>query len=152
MKEVRDLYQEAAEHEKACRELVTLLEPYRTTQNAILYGYKATATMMMANYVFGPISKMKYFNKGKRMLEKAISSDPKNIELRLLRFQVQSNIPFFLGYKDHLEMDKNFILNNFSKITDTSLKRYIVSALKSSKNLTEENLKELKIKLKPLRH
>jgi hypothetical protein len=59
------------------------------------------------------------------MLEDAIHSKPDNIELRFLRFAIQSEIPFFLGYNDAVEMDKKIILKAFPYIIDEDLRRII---------------------------
>src|SRR5680860_1381478 len=72
MEEIHGLYQNAALKEKACRKLIELLAPYKTN-NPLLLGYSASATMMMAKHVFNPISKLRYFNEGKTILENALS-------------------------------------------------------------------------------
>src|SRR5688572_3560519 len=76
--EVRLLYQQAARDEKHCKKLIRLLEPCNES-NPLLFGYKGVATMMMANYVFNPFSKLSQFKKGKKMLEKAIAADINNV-------------------------------------------------------------------------
>ncbi len=144
MKEVHELFQNAALEEKSCRKLIVLLEPYGSTNNPLLLGYKASAVMMMASHVLNPISKFKYFNKGKFMLEEAIATEPENLELRFLRFLAQTNIPFFLGYNDHIETDKKFILKYISGVKEIYLKEYIVSSLESSEALSQEEKFALK--------
>lgn len=144
MEEVHLLYQKAALEEKDCRKLIELLKPYDENNNPLLLGYKASATMLMAKHAFNPISKLKYFTEGKGMLENAIAADVENVELRLLRFFAQTNIPSFLGYSDNIRSDKKFILKSVPKITNINLKKYIVSSLEGSENLSEEEIQELK--------
>ena len=145
---VRALHQKSASDEKACKELIELLSPYNE-HNALLMGYKASATMMMAQYVFNPFTKFSYFKKGKQMLEKAIQVDSKNIELRFLRFSTQTNIPSFLGYDEHIDEDKTFLLNSLSFMTDTSLKEMIIPALVKSKYLTALEKQQLRSEEQP---
>ena len=126
LSKVRALYALTEKHENACIELMDLLSPYNEKNNPLFLGYKSSATMMMARYVSNPFSKLSYFNKGKRMLEKAVNADRNNIELRSLRFLVQSNVPSFLGYDDEIDLDKNFIISNAHKVADPELKKNIL--------------------------
>ena len=70
------------------------------------------------------------------MLEKAITADKNNIELRFLRLAAQANTPSFLGYNDKISSDRSFLLNSVSTLTDTILKKTIVLYLRSSDLLT----------------
>jgi hypothetical protein len=134
--EIRILYQQATIKEGACQKLIFILQSYNENSNPLFAGYRASATMMMANYVFNPFRKMSYFSKGKHMLEKSIENQNDNIELRFLRFAVQTSIPFFLGYGSSIEQDKFFLIKGVSKIKDLELKQLIISFLQKSKYLT----------------
>ncbi|MEO6820106.1 MAG: hypothetical protein ABI266_06750 [Ginsengibacter sp.] len=123
---VRSLYAQTEKQENACKELIDILGPYNETNNPLFLGYKSSATMMMAKYVSNPFSKLSYFNRGKKMLEKAVNADKYNIELRSLRFLVQSNVPSFLGYNDDIDVDKTFIISNAHLVQDPELKKNIV--------------------------
>lgn len=125
---VRSLYQKAATEEQACEKLIKMLKSNDATENPLLLGYKGSATMMMANHVFSPFTKFSYFEKGKKMLEKAVEADNENVELRFLRYAAQKNAPSFLGYDNHIVSDKRFILQSSSRIDDT-LKELISSQL-----------------------
>lgn len=129
LSQIRALYVKATESEKSCKELLTILKPYNETNNPLFYGYKAGATMLMAKHTINPISKLSWFNKGKKMLETAIKTDNKDVELRCLRFGIQSNIPSFLGYKQEIPLDKKFILQSFPHVKDEVLRSNIVSFL-----------------------
>jgi hypothetical protein len=78
------------------------------------------------------------------MLEEAIKKDYFNFELRFLRFTAQTNMPSFLGYNDSIEQDKKFILNSFSQVKDESLEKYVLPALKKSKDLKTKEKEKLK--------
>lgn len=116
-----------------------------TNDNCTLETYKATDTMMMANYTLIPFSKLTYFNKGKSLLEKSISRESSNVEARFLRFTVQSASPAFLGYNKSIQIDKDFLLKNLSSLNDLQLKHIIISFLKTSKNLSDKEKQNLKI-------
>jgi len=142
LKSVRSLYQKAAINEKSCKNLIEILSPYNNNTNPLLQGYNGCATMMMAKYTLNPFSKWSYFQKGKKMLENAIGADSTNIELRFLRFAVQTNIPSFLGYHGFIESDKKILLESISFLNDPELKNMITVYFRNCKCLTalENNL------------
>ncbi|MDQ3193258.1 MAG: hypothetical protein M3Q58_16870 [Bacteroidota bacterium] len=133
---VRSLFKKAAKEEATCIELLSLLEKYNENNNPLLAGYKACATMMMANYVFNPYTKLKNFSNGKDLLEKSIKIDNNNIELRFLRFSVQTNAPSFLNYNNSIQQDKLFLMESVIQIKSNELKQLIISFLASSDYLT----------------
>ena len=139
--EVRWLYQKAATEEPYCQKLLHLLQPFNEKNNPLLAGYKASAHMMMANYVVNPFTKLSYFSKGKKLLEKAIEASKANVELRFLRFAVQSNIPAFLGYSSNRQTDKGFLIQSVPQLKDVLLKQMIVAYL-NTPGLITENEKE----------
>lgn len=114
IEEVRSLYRQAVKEEKECKELIDLLAPYNENNDPLLLGYKAGATMLMAKHALSPFSKLSYFKKGRKLLQKAIDADKENIELRFLRFGIQTNAPSFLGYKDSIEEDKLFLIRSIN--------------------------------------
>ncbi|MEJ7779687.1 MAG: hypothetical protein WKF68_08855 [Daejeonella sp.] len=130
--EVRLKLHKATSNEKACRELIAELGPYNERNNALFTGYRGGANMIMAKHVFNPFSKLSYFNKGKSMLEKAIQAEGKNVELRFLRYSIQTNVPVFLGYKSHLKNDYDFLKQAIPAIKDSNLKKIITSYLQQN--------------------
>lgn len=145
IKEVRILYEKSNTDESACNKLIEILSPYNENNNPLYAGYRASAIMMMAKYVFNPFSKMSYFKKGKRILERAIKADEENVELRLLRFNAQTHIPSFLGYSGSIEADKFFLESSFSTISDTQLKEFLLPYLKNSDYISAEKKKQLQL-------
>ncbi|MFZ9955423.1 MAG: hypothetical protein ACO3E1_04795 [Flavobacteriales bacterium] len=118
-------------------------------KSAVLLGFKATATMLMAKHVVMPTSKFAYFNEGRALLEKAIKAMPYIIELRFLRFCVQCNTPSFLGYNDAMLGDKimliGYLQSEVSK-SDLDLKARIKNYLLKSKKVNaveKSNIKDL---------
>lgn len=139
--QVRSLHQKAATEEKYCKELIKLLELYNENSHPLLLGYKASAIMMMAKYAFSPFTKLAYFKKGKKLLDKAIAKDNHSIELRFLRFAAQTNAPSFLGYNDQIDSDKYFLLQSLVKVTDPNLKKIIILYMNKSYYLTADQKK-----------
>lgn len=139
---LRKLYLDAAVKKESLDQLKSVLD--KTTDNdPVLNGYRGCSLMIEANYLINPISKLNYFNKGKEILEKAIKASEDNVELRFLRFTIQSECPSILGYSDDLKSDKEFLIKKTMAITDNTLKKNIISFLKSSNKLTEVEKKKL---------
>lgn len=111
-------------------ELIELLEPFNEKNNPLFFGYRAGATMLMAKHLINPFNKLSHFKRGKQMLEKAIKFDQKNVELRFLRYTIQTNVPSFLNYSDHKENDRLFLLQSMNRLNDQKLKNIISAYLK----------------------
>lgn len=75
-----------------------------------LQAYGAGMYFMQARYAKNPITKWSRFKKGKKILENLIDENPKNMEMRYLRFLFQNKMPEFLGYHSNREEDFEFIL------------------------------------------
>lgn len=119
-----------------------------SNQLPLLNGYKAAMLMVMANHVYNPYSKLRYFLDGKKELEKAILLDPNNIELRFIRFSIQTNVPSFLGYADNKEEDRDYMLQhihllNTESSADQQLKKYIVQYLRDISYISAKQQQEL---------
>jgi hypothetical protein len=106
--------------------------------SALMIGYKGMASFMLCNYSYNPYSKLKYFNEGKNLLDKAISMSSDNTELRFLRYTIQKNVPSFLGYNSNLNEDKQFVTKKISseefRIADSDLYNRMVKYFSSENN------------------
>lgn len=121
--QIRSLYEKAPGGKPYCEELISLLKPYDET-TPLYFGYKGCAYMVMAKHIGSPFSKLSSFRKGKKMLEKAIGADDQNIELRFLRFTIQTNTPSLLGYSGQIKTDRLFLVQHLHQ-TDSSLRNRI---------------------------
>lgn len=140
---IRNLYERAAIKEDAQIKLNDLL--LNKPESALSTGYKGANLMVSAKYVFNPIRKLNRFNKGKDLMEKALKKDPQGVELRYIRFTIQTNLPSFLGYSAQVNEDKEFLINKLGTIADLDLKNRIVAYLITSKRCDESELKEVMI-------
>jgi len=130
----------------ACAKLNAKLSKLITSDNTII-GYKGAVSACMANHVKTRQQKIMFFNKGKEMLEQAISTDTANTELRFLRFTIQTGAPKALGYNRQISNDKSFILKNAGTMKDAGLKRSIAEFMAQSSYLTDgEKAKAKQIK------
>jgi len=136
--EIRDFYYKAPHCREAAIAFLHLMNNADAESSAILLGYKGVANMIMAHYYYNPYSKLACFMKGREMIEKSVRSDPENVEIRFLRFCVQSNAPYFLGYNHEIQQDKMVILKNWPKIQDQDLKQRIREYMLASNGCTSK--------------
>ena len=71
-------------------------------------GFLAVAYIMKSNHAQMPWTKLKYFYKGKKLLERSIAESPNNIELIYYRYEIQRRIPKGLNY-NHIKHDKELL-------------------------------------------
>jgi hypothetical protein len=135
LENIRMMFHKAESSQIVCLELIEQLQPYNEDNNVLFMGYKACATMLMAKHVFNPFSKLSHFKRGREMLEKAIQFDHNNIELRFLRYTIQTNVPSFLNYSQSKDLDRLFLVNSLNKLNDQKLKRIIAAYLTTNKTV-----------------
>ena len=116
----------AWKNEKYANALIVKLETNTIKENQ---GYLAVAYIMKSNHSNMPWTKLNYFYKGKKLLEKAIKEEPERVELRFFRYEIQVKIPKGLRY-NNIEEDKKMLLayisNNQNKSKDLPLFHKII--------------------------
>lgn len=80
-------------------------------ENTLILAYQGASKARMAEHVFNPISKIKYFNHGTEMLDASLKKkkDPESAYLRML---IQLNAPGFLSYNKQIDEDLAFFNKN----------------------------------------
>ena len=117
-----------------------------SSEDQMIKAYKAAATCMMANYVFSPKAKLKYFNEGKKELETLISS-AKEVENVYLRLLLQLNVPKVLNYNENIEEDVAFLEENMAESEiDLAYKNIMIENLVSVTK--KKDLKETLLQIK----
>lgn len=145
--ETRKLYARSAQDKETCERLYARLSTAQTNENIVLSGYYGAVAANMANYKEKPAEKIKIFNFGRRLLEKAIIADSTNLELRFLRFTIQSNCPKALQYDKHIQTDKIFIISHLDSGKNGGLQKKIAAYLATSKSFTDEEKEKIRLVL-----
>lgn len=140
---LRGMYGSAGQREDSAKKMYSMLKPVTETSEPVLLCYKGALTMMQAKFFFNPFTKFGYFLKGKRLVENAIARDSSNIEMRYLRFTLQSNLPSFLCYNSQLKTDKDYLINHCLLLSNPVLQEIIISFLLTSKYCSNEDVKKL---------
>lgn len=136
--QVRDTFSEVKEDEQSIKELYEMLQPIDRSDSKTLVAYKGAATTMMAKFAKGIRDKKNYFDQGRELIEYAISQDPNNVEIRLVRISVQENAPRILGYHGEIEQDREFVINNYQKVKDAGAKKFIRGYVSKSESFSDE--------------
>lgn len=136
--QIRRDFNKGHKDENLCASHLKALEEQANTP--VERGYEAAYHMFMAKHAGNPFKKMSYFKAGKAMLEKEITSNPQNVELRFIRLCIQFYVPKYLSYSDNIEADKKYLMNNLYKISDKEVKDLIFQYLKGAKMYTENEL------------
>ncbi|WP_276482969.1 hypothetical protein [Paraflavitalea pollutisoli] len=144
--EARTLYEQAAGAENTCTQFITRLQQCGRTGDPAVWGYRGAAIMLMAKHAGSPFSKLSYFKKGRKVLDSALAAHPGDIELRYLRFTIQTNVPSLLGYNDEIKADKQYLINHLAAVTDNKLYNNIYNYLQQSKYVTGQEKQGLRQK------
>ena len=116
-------------------------------EQEIIKAYQAAGTSMMAEYVFSPMSKLRFFNKGKIALEGLIDSS-KDVEKVYLRLLIQLNVPKTLNYHKNIEEDISYLQQHMAEAQiEASFKSLMIKNLLSITKKKELKEAILDIKL-----
>jgi hypothetical protein len=144
LSKIRGLYQRAAEVKHDALQLNKLMLQVDSDAAPLLLCYKGANEMIQAKYAINPIVKLEKFTKGKNLIKKAFLRDTLNLEMRFIRFSIQSNLPSFLGYHNELDNDKRYLSDNTKDIKDPELKEMIFNYLSGLAVIKQGELKQLK--------
>ena len=99
----------------------------------VFLAYNFTSKLMLLDYFSNPFKQYRIFKTKTTQIDSIVRANPKNIEIRLLRYMVQKNCPYFLSYKANIESDARFIKSHLNKEND-SLQFYIETLLNQFDN------------------
>lgn len=138
---IRKEYSSAVKSEDICENNLNLLrsKAKATTEK----GYLAVYEMVYAKHMGNPFKKLGQFNKGKNLLESLIVQEPNNVELRFIRWSVQTHAPSILNYSADILEDKKFMINHLYSLQNRDVKEIIYQYIKGANSFSEGELKEL---------
>lgn len=139
---VRELYKGASKSKEKSDELYQALQSVKTSDDALLVGYKAASVTLKAKFAKEIKIKKELFKQGATLLEQQIEREPQNIELRLIRLSIQENTPKILKYHQNITEDKEFIINNISFIKNKNELNYFKDFIAQSKSFTDKEKKQ----------
>lgn len=131
LEDLRNKYTDVVADSELCKDLIDNLSDKKdlsSTERA----YLGAIQTIWANHTKSPISKWKTFQRGKDNIEAAVKASPNNIEIRMLRYSVQSNCPKFLNYYDEMDADRDYIVENKAQIKSPALLKMYHGLFKST--------------------
>ncbi len=143
LKALQMYFPDSVNSEKAAKYFFNETQTIKENAAPVLLGYKAMSYFMMCNYSSDPLTKLGYFNEGKKLLGNAIEKESKNPELIYFRFSTQLNTPKILNYKNELNTDKAFLLeylennsspSNSNKTLNSRIKEILIQSKLCSKD------------------
>ncbi|MBF6607539.1 MAG: hypothetical protein ITG00_02245 [Flavobacterium sp.] len=134
--EIRSKYPLAAESHESSRSFLELTSTISDSDSKTLLAYKGAALTLQAKYAKNISDKKKNFSEGAALVEKAVRSEPSNIEIRMIRLSIQENTPKIVNYRKNIAEDKAFILENLASKSG-SIREYIGQYAQRSKSFTE---------------
>ena len=106
---LHSVYMQAIESEQVCDSLLKMTADIDLEQKPLLFAYHGAALMLKAKHRINPFKKYAFFTEGKEVLELAIAANPNHIEMRVLRYTLQKEVPKFLEYYKNIEEDRQII-------------------------------------------
>lgn len=110
-------------------------------------GYYGSALTLEGKHAFNPFTKFSKLREGLDTLSTVIMRNPKDLELRFLRFSVLHHIPSILGYSKERSQDLNVIysllVSHAEHDLPANIYQGIISFLIESGRLNDKQEKEL---------
>jgi len=133
--DIRKLYSSVVISESNAKEFASKLADIAKEDNKTLFAYKGASIVIMSKYKKEISQRSKSFKEGAKMVEFALTSEPNNIEIRLIRLSIQEKTPKILKYNGNMKEDKNFLLDHYKESSGT-LKLYIKNFILQSKSFS----------------
>jgi hypothetical protein len=137
VEEARKIYAGSMQDKSTCEAAYKRFSQVTSADNVLLRGYKGAVIVAMSKHTKVVKEKISYFNDGKKLIESTIAEDGKNVELKFIRFTIQSNCPLALKYNKNITEDKKYIIDNLTNIKSTSVRSNIKEYLLKSKDVSE---------------
>lgn len=81
----------------------------------LVMAYFGALEALKAKDSWNPYNKIKFLNLSNKTILQAVNASPNDMEIRFVRFSVQTNLPHFLGLNKDLDSDKNQILHQLKQ-------------------------------------
>lgn len=132
VKEVRKIFLLSSDSQLKCSQLNKMTSE-KVNESPIYHSYNIVSKIIESKYLINPLKKVKVFKENTKRLDSLLVIYPKILEIRFLRYSIQSNAPKILGYTNFVSEDYEFIMNNIS-YADEDLKKIIISFMSKFKH------------------
>ncbi|MGI4749303.1 MAG: hypothetical protein ACRYFB_01615 [Janthinobacterium lividum] len=81
----------------------------------LVVAYLGALEALKAKDSWNPYNKIRFLNLSGKTVAKAVNSSPNDMEIRFVRFSIQTNLPHFLGLNKDLDSDRIQILHQLKQ-------------------------------------
>lgn len=110
----RAWFQEAANHAEELGQIWMYFERSNPEKNPVVLAYWGGLHTLKGRDAWNPVSKLKWLKSGMALVNQAVLRLPQNAEIRHVRFSVESKVPRALGFHEHIEADKQILLDRIA--------------------------------------
>lgn len=120
-------------------------------KDALILAYKGALEALLTKTTWNFIKKISYLKESRTTFDKAYKLDPNNVEVRFLRLAVESQIPSYLGFSEHVDQDRKFVLShlnqfNFNEL-DSDIQEEILSFFINCEEFNSADIRKIKTQL-----
>jgi hypothetical protein len=141
--EIRKIYRNAASSEANAADFVLKLNGVTTNGDMTMVAYKGASIAIKAKFEKKISNKISGLKEGAKLIELAITTNPNDIEIRMIRLSIQENLPAVVKYKKNIKEDVAFIVKQY-KTQANPLKEYLKTFILQSKSFSTEEKQNLK--------
>ena len=109
----RTLFTKLDKGEQYVDSIIKITEKYSTSP--VMLAYNGAGHTAKAKYIGNVFTKYSQAKKGISIVNKAALKGPKSVEVRFVRYCIETNIPPVMPFDSHIKADRLFIINNLSK-------------------------------------
>lgn len=139
--EIRKHMLRAINSSKVTDSLYTSLQNINSTVPLVV-AYLGALEALKAKDSWNPYKKIKFLNLSNKTVLRAVNASPNDLEIRFIRFSIQSNLPNFLGLNKDLTSDKNQIIQQLKQkhygLADKAFLESIIRFMLDSKQCTPQ--------------
>ena len=132
VKDIRKIFLLSSDSQLKCSQLNKMTSE-KVNESPIYRSYNIVSKIIESKYLINPLKKVKVFKENTKRLDSLLVIYPKILEIRFLRYSIQSNAPKILGYTNFVSEDYEFIMKNIS-YADEDLKKIIMSFMSKFKH------------------
>jgi hypothetical protein len=145
--EIRNRFFDITVNSESAPALFQDLQKSSTPNKPILIAYLGATQAILTRHKWDPFSKIQLLRASLENLNHAVLLEPQNIEIRFLRYCVETHVPGIPGLSRNLKSDKLFLVNNCklfdSRAMGEQMRKYILSFINSDQELSARQKKVL---------
>lgn len=148
--ELRKNLRDGQENKEIAEKTHQILEKMDST-NPRFNALKASNYGVMCIHHKSPIKRMNYLKQMSAIIDEAVEQAPNDLEIRLIRLSIETQVPKFLGFSKNIKKDRDFVKANFKKanFSDSPYEALeaMIHLMDESKEFTVSDITKMKAEL-----